>query len=176
MDRAMKQNAAAFTLIELVVAITAAGLFLGFAAYLIVQSTSHNAELNSLNRAAELADLYMGEVIATGRWDELSYSHRAASGTIPLASASIGPDEPSRAQYDDCDDYHGFSASGAHASKSGASWGERFAPFTTQIEVSYINFDQLQTTSTPTDLKRITVTVTWNSQDRFRLAAILANI
>ncbi len=171
----MKVETAAYTLIEIVVAITVLGILCGFLAFIFVNGQDQMSYAIEMQRAVTLAELYLTEVISTGRWDELSYRLPYHGGPIPLSSASISTEENLRELYDDCDDYNGFVTGSAHTLKNGQSLGEIYNLYDVQIQVDFAEFGQDEAAIQTTNLKRITVRVSWRSQQAIELSTILTN-
>ncbi len=172
----MKKETAAYTLIEIIVAITVLVILCGFLAFIFINGNNQMSYAIEMQRAVTLAELYLTEVISTGRWDELSYRLPYHGGPIPLSSASISTEENTRALYDDCDDYNGFEAAGAHVLKNGQPLGEIYNSYAIQIRVEFVEYGQIQPALQSTDLKRITVQVSWRNQQPIELSTILTNI
>lgn len=164
-----------YTLIEAVIAITLLAISISATAFWIMQGNHHRVQTQELKLALELADLYLAEVISTGRWDELSHHSQFVSGRISTQQAGIGQEEAARNLYDDCDDYHGFSASGNHTNVSGNSWGVQYQQFTVTINVYFADAAQLQATGAATNVKRIDVKVTWGSNQNATLSTLQTN-
>lgn len=172
----MKPSCSGFTLIELIIAISLLGISISSVVYWILQGNQSYVQNLEQSLATELADLYMSEIIATKRWDELSYRTQSASGTIPTNQATIGPEESNRSQYDDCDDYHGFTATRNHTFKNSQMRFRKFAPYTVSVQVYFVDFTNLQPSRQNTDIKRIDVTITWNRTQTTKLSTLLANV
>lgn len=171
----MKQPRLGYTLIELVVAISLLAICIAATAWWIVQGNHHRVQTHDLKQAMELADLYLAEVISSGKWDELTNQTKSASGRIPTRMATIGAEERKRSQYDDCDDYNGFQARGSHTNKNGISWGRQYQRFAVSIEVYFANFDNLNRSNSVTDIKRIDVNVTWGNNQNAVLSTVQTN-
>lgn len=113
-----------------------------------------------------------------------------ASGTVAStigtidAGEALGADQ--RAQWDDVDDYDGVNEPGGPGNtfydQTGNALVGPFANFTRSVRVDYINSDANPITATdptgtatPTDSKRIVVTVTSPLGETFELVAIACN-
>ncbi|RJP35208.1 MAG: type II secretion system protein [Candidatus Omnitrophota bacterium] len=171
----MNERTAAYTLIEIIVAITVLAIIGGVLAFILINGHDQMIYAVELRRALTLAELYLTEAISTGRWDELSYRLPNRGGPIPLSHATITAEEADRQVYDDCDDYNGFSASGIHTLKNGRGLGNAYQPYTVRISVDYVEYGRIQATQTPTDIKRITVHVTWRNRHTVELSTVLTN-
>ena len=165
-----------FTLVETIVALTVLAVLGVLATFVIIQGNQQLAYADELDRATRLGEIYMDEVLATRRWDELSYTMNAWTGAIPTAQAGIGAEEEHRADFDDCDDYDGFFATGTHRTKDGLGIGNGYNPFTVTIAVDFVDEENLSVVGGPTDLKRIQVNVRWRNIHTIELSALLANI
>ncbi|HQQ00398.1 MAG TPA: type II secretion system protein [bacterium] len=172
----MNNRIPAFTLIETIVALGVLTVLAGLAGYVIVQGNSQMTYALEIDRATILAEMYMEEVLSTHRWDELSHKTGGWGGAIEVDRATIGPEESFRSEYDDCDDYDGFTASGSHQMKDGTPLGPEFDPCTVQIEVDFVEYGSFSATGKPSDLKRIRVSVQWRQMHSIELTAMLANI
>lgn len=171
----MTPSRSGYTLIELVLAITLLAISISATAWWIVQGNNQRVQTHDLKIALELADLYLAEVISSGKWDEQSNQLKSSTGRIPTRLASIGAEEQRRSQYDDCDDYDGFQSSGSHSNKYGTSWGRQYQRFSVSINVYFASFDDLQRSRAATDIKRIDVNVTWGNNQRAVLSTVQTN-
>jgi prepilin-type N-terminal cleavage/methylation domain-containing protein len=171
----MNQPRLGYTLIELVLAITLLAISISATAFWIVQGNHQRVQTHDLRQALELADLYLAEVISSGKWDELTNQTPSSSGRIPTNLASIGAEEAQRSQYDDCDDYHGFQSVGNHTNKNGTSWGMQYQRFTVSVSVYFVAFGTLSASNTVTDIKRIDVNVTWGNNQKAVLSTLQTN-
>ncbi len=171
-----KTPSAGFTLIETIVALTVLAVLGVLATFVIVQGNQQLAYAGELDRATRLGELYMDEIIATRRWDELSYRLNTWTGAIPTARAAIGAEEQNRENFDDCDDYDGFFVAGNHTTKDGLAIGTQYDPFSVRIDVDFVDHESLAAVEGPTDLKRIRVNVQWRNIHTIELNLLLANV
>lgn len=108
---ALKKSKKGFTLIELIIFIVVIGIA---TTGLFAALNQHN--LSSVDpiyqvRALELAQATMDQIIGK-RYDEASPNGGfppCGSGGVPICTDALGPEEASSANYDDVDDYAGFS-------------------------------------------------------------------
>ncbi len=172
----MKTKSSAYTLVELIVSITLLAIIIGIFALIFVQGMNQLAYAYQLHNASALAEIYLNEVMSTGRWDEAS-SRMASEGVcVPLTVASLGAEESARADYDDCDDYNGFTASGGHKFKNGEPMNPAFSIYSAAIKVNFVQFGETTPSSTPTNIKRITVSIKWGANNSTVLSTVLTNI
>lgn len=171
----MNRRTAAYTLIELIVAIALLAAILGLFSMVAIEGNRQLAYAMQLQKAVSLAEFYMNEVIACGRWDERSYRLNTRFGYVPLSLASLGSEETAREQYDDCDDYNGFTATGTHTAKNGRPLDRGFSIFTVSIQVTFVNFGQSESSGTATDSKKVTVQVLWGNEQKTQLSTVLTN-
>lgn len=164
-----------FSLIELLVGLVVLGVILSGLSMLLQQGYRQLSYSRSTQNAFALAELYMEEILATGRWDERSERFGTPGGIVwPESLATIGPEENSRSAYDDIDDYHGSVFSAPHQSKSGVALGDQYAGFETTISVRFQTLDGSDS-GTATDIKHIEVEVTWGTDQSIILRTLLTN-
>lgn len=102
------------------------------------------------------------------RWDELT----VVGGTIPVASATLGadPGEVTTADFDDVDDWDGYSAPDPLPGHN---------RFLRQVEVVFVTVNlatgAIVPTTIPTDYKRVTVKVITPSLKTISLASVYSN-
>lgn len=169
-------KSSAYTLVELIVSITLLAVIIGIFVLIFVQGMNQLTYAKQLHNASALAEIYLNEVIATGRWDESSSRIASVGICVPLSIASLGAEESSRPDYDDCDDYNGFSASGRHKFKNGESMNPGFSIYTASIKVDFVQFGETMPSSSTTNIKRITVRITWGANNSTVLSTVLTNI
>ncbi len=141
-------NQAGFTLPEVLIA--SAILAYAVAAITYAISTGHAQTYNALHelRALSLAESLMEEIVAKPYVDPQG------------AGAVGGPDEgeASRADFDNCDDYHGFTETiGNLHDAQGAAYPAAFAPYSRSVTAVYEN---LSFTALGETIAGLTVTVT----------------
>ena len=175
MNESLRKQSA-FTLVESIVAITLLAVIFGLFSMILIQGHNQFSYAVQLHDAVTLADIYMNEVLSTGRWDERSHQWNDKNGAIPLSAASIGPEENKRSDYDDCDDYNGFTSTGTHTYKNGQTIQGNYSGYTASIEVRFVNYGSETPVNHATNIKQITVLVTWSNNQQTRLTTVLANI
>lgn len=166
----------AFSLLETVISILVLSIVLGTVSFLLVQGNHQLVSSREMNNALTLGSLYLEEVIATGRWDELTGRQSFNGTAIPVSAATIGPEENTRAQYDDCDDYDGFIAQNEHMLKNNTPLDNKYNLFTVRIDVDFVNFADPLPVASNTNYKKVTVQVSWRDNNKTKLDAILANL
>ena len=174
--RASASSQRGFTLIELIVAMVALAIVLAALATLVYPTMKRNPEALIQIRAVELGQAYLDEIL-TKRYDEISQQGgvrpcSAANPGLPNCSAVLGPEEGSRASYDDVDDYNGLNESPPRDALDNAR--STYGNYRVQVAVSYAGTD-LPGTGGAEDAKRITVTVSSPLGDDFVFAAYRLN-
>jgi len=156
-----RRNAPAFTIVE--AAISTIIVAVMFVAALNTVGTSkltqHRAALTSRGRL--FAEMLLSEI------QQQSYQD---SGANPVFGPETGESTTTRADFDDVDDYHGWS--GAPTAKDGTAVANStgWAQTVTVEWIDRLNPSSVQ--ATETNAKRITVTTRYNSVPQVTLVAI----
>lgn len=190
---------AGFTLIEIILTI----IILGSLSLILIpfyQAIVHSPDPMIRERAVALGQAMMDEILSK-RWDENS-----PVGGLPICTdespnttvrpslvdacitsasdpATLGPDgEALRTTYDDVDDYTDIDEDGSFTDQSGATVS--LPGYKRQVTVEYIpsanndtiSHDQPAASATPTDSKRIVVTITTPQQEVFYFVSVVCNL
>ncbi len=174
--RASASASQGFTLIELIVAMVALAIVLAALATLVYPTMKRNPESVIQIRAVELGQAYLDEIL-TKRYDENSQQGgvppcSTANPAYPNCSAVLGPEEGSRANYDDVDDFSGLDESPPRDAQGNVRNG--YNNYRVQVSVSYAG-DELPGVGTAEDAKRIRVTISSPLGDQFVFAAYRHN-
>lgn len=158
-------RARGFTLIELVTGIVVLAISLTLITTLLFPQARNSVQAVYQVRAVELGQSLLNEILSK-RFDEASNpnggtprcSEQATSCTAP---PSLGPEELTRAEFDDVDDYNGLTQAGATIeSATGSSLGSLYNGFSLTVTVFYdANQDGIDDSASGL-YKRIAVTVT----------------
>lgn len=168
-----------FTLIEIIVGIVAFGIAAITLSVLVFPQAPRTAEPILQTRASALASMFLEEIMAKG-FDEQSdlggsYIRCGDSGastcTAPLA---LGNDSETRAQYDDVDDFDGLGTPTPITDILSSVPAGRFNGYQYQINVTYADASG-QALSTISDFKRIDVTITVPTSQRFIFNSLRGN-
>ena len=184
---------AGFTLIELVITI----VIMGFVATIMIpfiQSITHSPDPMIRQQAIALGQALMDEILAK-RWDEktplgggpirsgesgigVTRAGQVLDGADPLTA--IATEEGSRTNYDDIDDYHGWSKTDTFMDQTMSAF--TMTGFTREVTVDYIpsNSPTIDQNTAPaggtTDTKRIIVKVISPLSETFYFVAVMCNI
>lgn len=143
-----------FTLVEAAVCFLIVGLMLVAALNTVGASRRTQYVTSSRSRGELLAEGLMAEI--------LHQAYEEPPPDPPVFGVDAGEGAASRANWDDVDDYHGWSASPPQ-NKDGTVMAD-LAGWTRSVEVVWVNPDDLkQASAVPTGVKRITVTVRCDS-------------
>ena len=162
----MRANAAThkgFTLLELVVGIVVFTISLTLVLSLIAPQAAQTAEPLREVKAAKLGQSLMNDILSRS-FDEGSdrgppFETCNEKGTC---SSTLGPEEASEANYDDVDDYNGFSVTDV---------GGVYAGFSYTVAVEYDSDFNTATASDGDTFKRVDLAVTVPGGQIYRFSA-----
>jgi len=151
-----------FTLLEIIIGIVALSISLAVVSSFIAPAEQQSADQIQQIKAAELGQGMLDEILGRA-FDENSDmvgSHWRCGETVPVVrpncSSTLGTEgESDRRQYDDVDDYNGFTAK---VNSTNTSLGGSFSSFQINVSVAYAGSEL--GLSNNNLAKRITVTVT----------------
>ena len=173
----MLNDSRGFSLIELIITILILSLGAGVI-YSFLEAILASPEPTLRARAAVLGQGLMDEIVAK-RWDETS---PLGGGNTTSPSHVLGPDagESTRFQYDDVDDYNGFSESDTFRDQDGNSFLVKGAKRSVKVDyipdsASRIDYNVPVATTSPTNTKRIVVTVETAAGETFRFVSVRCN-
>jgi len=158
MKTALRKRIRGFSLMQMTVAVVVAAIATPPIAMLVHEIGSRATDARQEALATDLAASLMDDVLSKAFEDP-----QAAPG-------SFGVEEVSRAGYDDVDDYDGF----------GRTVTTDDDDFRTQVTVESVSTDSVDgaaVTDGDSDVKRVTVTVSWNDGARLvRLVGLSSNV
>lgn len=168
-----------FTLIEIIVGIVAFGIAAITLTVLVFPQAPKTAEPILQTRASALASMFMEEIMAKGfdEQSDLSGSYTrcgdpgAANCTAP---SGFGSDGETRAQYDDVDDFDGLASPTPISDILSSVPAGRFSSYQYEINVTYADASG-QSVATISDFKRIDVTITVPTSQRFIFNSLRGN-
>lgn len=173
----MRNDTGGFTLMELIITILIVSLGAGVI-YSFLEAILASPEPTLRARAVVLGQGLMDEIVAK-RWDENS---PLGGGNATTPSTSLGPDagEIVRSQYDDVDDYNGFSEEETFSDQEGNSFTVKGVKRWVTVDyipdsATEIHYNIPATATGPTNSKRIVVTVETSTGERFRFVSVRCN-
>lgn len=131
-----------FTLIELVTGIVVLAISLTLLSTLLFPQAQNSVQAVYQVRAVELGQSLLNEILSK-RFDENSSPNGGTprcgeQTTTCTAALSLGPEELTRAEFDDVDDYNGLTQAGATIeSATGSSLGSLYNGFSLTATVFY---------------------------------------
>ncbi len=166
-----------FSLIELIITIIVISLGAGVI-YSFLEAVVSSPEPSLRARALALGKGLMDEIVAK-RWDENS---PLGGGNTTSPSTTLGPDggETDRTLYDDVDDYNGFSEQDTFSDQEGNTIQVQGVRRWVRVDyiqdsANTIDKDTPSPSTSPTNTKRIVVSVSTPSGEEFRLVATRCN-
>lgn len=167
-----------FTLVEIIVGIVVLAVSLSIITRFVVPLTQQGADQVQQIKAAELAQSLMNEILAKAYDDNSDMaggSLRCGETGMPACTTALGFEEANREDWDDVDDYNGFSVAGKDLENSaGQALGRDYYGFSVNVVVSYDgNFDG--TTDNNQLAKLITIRVTTPAGQPFVFSSYKAN-
>jgi len=156
-----RAHAPAFTLVEAVISTVIVGVMFVVALNTVGASrlTQHRAAVT--NRGCFFAEMLLSEIVQQNYKD---------SGVNPVFGPETGESTTTRADFDDVDDYSGWS--GAPTAKDGTALPNSTG-WTQTVTVQWINrLDPSQVQAVETNVKRITVVTNYNNVPQVTLVAI----
>jgi len=153
---------AGFALVEAVISVVIVGVLMVVALNTVGAAKVGQAKAARRSRAALLGEAMMAEILP------LAYEDPAEPDSLALEA---GEDGGSRANFDDVDDYDGWSASPPEAKGGTPIVGAE--DYRRVVKVVWANAaDPSQQAAVNTGVKRIEVTVFYKGQDLFTLSAL----
>jgi len=157
----MRASRSGFSLVEVVIAIAIIGVMLVGALSAVSASRASQFQTGRLRKAHLLAQAMMAEIV------QQDYEEAGGGVFGPEPGEASG----TRVNFDDVDDYAGWSES-PPSEKGGAAMTE-FATYRRRVTIEYLNPMNLQIPSaTDFGIKRITVSVDVNDNEMVSLVAV----
>jgi prepilin-type N-terminal cleavage/methylation domain-containing protein len=156
----MRRSRKAFSLVEVVIAIAIIGVMLVGALSAVSASRTSQFRISRLRQAHLLAQALIAEIV--------QQDYEEAGGTFGPDSGETGG---TRANFDDVDDYNGWSQSPPQDA-AGTILSE-FAAYRRRVTIEYLNpGNLLNTSAVDFGIKRITVSIDVNDNELVSLTAV----